>query len=166
VEQVSGKRLLALAYADTAGAEQALVALSELAGERALVIEDAVVVTRAGDGGVEVKQHEGRGLAAGEGLVGGGMIGLLVGLLAGIPIAAAVLGAAGGAGASLFDRGVSHEELERVARSLEEHAAALIALVDRADWPRIHARLAPYGGVLIASDGGAEVVEGPGSAEP
>jgi uncharacterized membrane protein len=94
------------------------------------------------------------------------MIGLLVGLLAGIPIAAAVLGAAGGAGASLFDRGVSHEELERVARSLEEHAAALIALVDRADWPRIHARLAPYGGVLIASDGGAEVVEGPGSAEP
>jgi len=125
-----------------------------------------LVVTRKDDGGVDVKQHEGRGLAAGEGIVGGGMLGLLVGLLIGIPIAAAALGAAGGAGASAFDRGVSDEELERVARLLEGHAAALVAIVDRADWPRIRTGLAPYGGVLIASDVGADVVEGLASPEP
>jgi uncharacterized membrane protein len=163
---VSSKRLLALAYADTAAAEQALDALSELEGGRALLVEDAVVVTRKADGGVDVKQHEGRGLAAGEGIVGGGTLGLLVGLLIGIPVAAAVLGAAGGAGASAVDRGVPDEELERVARSLQGHAAALIAIVDRPDWPRIRAGLAPYGGVLIASDVEADVVEGLGSTGP
>jgi len=162
---VSGKRLLALAYADTATAEQALGALTELAEAGALEIEDAVVVTRKADGGVDVAQHEGRGLAAGEGIVGGGTIGLLVGLLVGLPIAAAVIGAAGGAGASAFDRGVSDDELRRVARSLEDHAAAVLAILDRPDWSRIRARLTPYGGVLIASDVAADVVEGLGPSE-
>jgi uncharacterized membrane protein len=163
---VSGKRLLALAYADTATAEQALAALTELAEEGAVRIEDAVVVMRKADGGVDVTQHEGRGLAAGEGIVAGGTIGLLLGVIVGLPIAAAVIGAAGGAGASAFDRGVADDELQRVARSLEGHAAALLAIVDRPDWPRIRARLAPYGGVLIASDVAADVAEGLGPAGP
>ena len=159
---MSGKRLLAVAYADTARAEQALSALSELA----VVIEDAVVVTRKADGGVDVVQHEGRGLAAGEGIVAGGTIGLLLGLLVGLPIAAAVIGAAGGAGASAFDHGVPEEELQLVARSLEGHAAALVALVDDPDWSRIRSSIAPYGGVLITSDVAADDVEGLGSVDP
>jgi uncharacterized membrane protein len=160
---VPSTSLLAVAFPDVATAEQALGALSELAGEGALVIEDAVVLTRKPDGGFDVKQHEGRGLAAGEGIVGGGTIGLLVGLLLGFPIAAAVVGAAGGAGASAFHHGVPHEELERIAGSLQGHAAGLVALVDHPDWQRLRGRLDPYGGVLIASEaGGVDALESAG----
>ena len=98
--------------------------------------------------------------------MGGGTIGLLFGLLVGIPIAAAVVGAAGGAGASAFRHDVSDDELRHVARSLEGHAAALVAIVESPDWPRIRTRLAPYGGMLIASDVAADVVEGLESTGP
>jgi uncharacterized membrane protein len=163
---VSGTRLLVVAYGDAATAEQALADLLELTDERALTVEDAVVVTRKEDGGADVKEHEGRGLAAGEGVVGGGTIGLLVGLLVGGPIAGALIGAAGGAGASAFNRGIPDDELRRVAQLLEGHAAALIALVGKPDWARIRDRLAPYGGELIASEVAVDVAEGLAVVDP
>jgi uncharacterized membrane protein len=166
VGAVSGARLLAVAYADPATAERALLALMELADGGALSIEDAVVVSRKAGGGADVKDHEGRRLAVGEGIVGGGAIGLLLGLVVGLPVAVAVLGAAGGAGASTLVKGIPRSELRRVADGLEPHAAAVIALVDHPDWPRIRAGLAPYGGELIASDAAGDVVEGLAAVDP
>jgi uncharacterized membrane protein len=164
---VGNSRLLAVAFGDAATAEQALDALTTLAGEQALTLEDAAVVVRSRDGGssgVEIRQAH--GLAAGEGLVGGGTLGLLAGLAIAIPVAGAALGAAAGVGMSAIDRGIDDDELRRIGRTLEEGGAALLALVHRVDWARVRDALAPYGGELIASDVAADVETALASTDP
>jgi uncharacterized membrane protein len=151
---VSSARLVAVVFDDAATAEQALASLSDLADERALALRDAAVVVRGPDdgGGGSVELRQKHALAAGEGAVGGGTIGLLAGLALGVPIAAALVGVAGGAGASFLDRGISDDKMRRVGRELAPGRAAVFALVDHADWPRVRDALAPYGGEVVASE--------------
>jgi uncharacterized membrane protein len=152
---VSSARLVAVVFDDEATAEQALASLSDLADERALALKDAAVVVRGpdDDGGrrrVELRQRH--ALATGEGAVGGGTIGLLAGLVLGLPIAAALVGVAGGAGASFLDRGIPDGEMRRVGREIAPGQAAVFALVDHADWLRVREALEPYGGEVVASE--------------
>jgi uncharacterized membrane protein len=164
---VGETRLLAVAYGDTATADRALDALLTLAGEHGLALEDAAVVVRSRDGGassVEIRQA--KGLAVGEGVVGGGTLGLLAGLAVSIPIAGALLGAVAGIGLSAVDRGIDDDELRRIGRTLDGGGAALLALVGDVDWSRLRDCLEPYGGALIASEVAADVEAGLASPDP
>jgi uncharacterized membrane protein len=138
--------LVAVVYGDAETAENALAALAE----PGVSLEDAAVVVRDDQGGVSLRQRH--ALAAGEGAVGGGTIGLLVGLAIGLPVAGAVVGIAGGAGASIFDTGISDDEMRNVGKTLEAGRAALFALVADPDWKRVRERLAPYGGEVVTSE--------------
>ena len=148
--------LLAVDFESREQAEEAAAALRALADEGALRVRDAAVATRTEKG---VELHQLRSLAAGEGVVGGGVVGLLIGLGIGVPLAVAAAGMAAGGGLSLVDRGLPDDRMRRLARELPAGHAALFALVDGADWARVRDRLAPYGGELIASEVAADVAE-------
>ena len=154
-EAVSATRLLVIVFEDAAHAEGALTILSDLADDHVLTLKDAAVVARrrADDGGPgAVEIHQARSLAAGEGLVGGGTIGLLVGLAAGLPIVAALAGMAGGAGIAAIDTGIDDGELRRLGGELPGGGAAVAALATSSDWERALAALAGLGGALSLSD--------------
>jgi uncharacterized membrane protein len=150
-------RLLALAFDDAAAAEQALAALTDLADDGGVVVQDAAVVVRGDDGAVALRQKH--GLASGEGLVGGGALGLIVGLAVGIPVAAAAVGVAGGLAAAARDTGISDSGMRRVGATLAAGRAALFVLVAGADWRRVHDAIAAHGGEIIVSDVAADVVD-------
>jgi uncharacterized membrane protein len=127
MRSVSARRLVVILFEDAEHATGALAALADLADDRVLTLADAAVVVRrrADDGGagaVEVRQA--KELAAGEGVVGGGAVGLLVGLATGLPVAAALVGMAGGAGIAALDTGIPNDELRRVGESLGAGGAA------------------------------------------
>jgi uncharacterized membrane protein len=127
--------------------------LSDLADDHVLALKDAAVVARRGDAdGGAVEVHQARGLATGEGIVGGGTIGLLVGLAVGLPVAAALTGMAGGAGIAAIDTGIDDGELHRLGEQLPGGGAAVAALATSSDWERASAALAGLGGELTLSD--------------
>jgi uncharacterized membrane protein len=86
----------------------------------------------------------------------------------GVPVAAALLGLAGGGGLAAFHRGISDKRMRKFGEELPSGHAALFALVAEVDWERLHERLSPYGGEVAASELDDEVVAalGSGSAEP
>ena len=147
--------LIAIAFGSARRAGDALAALEELADEGCVRIVDAAVVARADDGSLENRQT--RQLAVGEGIVGGGAVGLLLGVLAGGPIGGAAVGLAGGGLWTVRDTGLSDDELERLGKQLAAGRAALIALVRDVEWPRLAAALEAYGGELIAAEVSAAV---------
>ncbi|HET7855917.1 MAG TPA: DUF1269 domain-containing protein [Gaiellaceae bacterium] len=148
--------LIAVAYEHEQTAERALASVRDLARERALDLKDAAIVVKVDAKHVELRQT--RQLAAGEAVVSGGSIGLLLGLAVGAPVAAAVLGLAGGGGLAVFDRGISDERMRKFGADLEPGHAALFALVADVEWPLLHERLAAYGGEVAASELDEEVL--------
>jgi uncharacterized membrane protein len=131
-------------------AEAALQALEELADAGALGLADAAIVVRTEEGRVELHQrHE---LSAGEGAVGGGVAGMLAGLIVGFPLALPAAGLALGAGAGAFDTGIDDGRMRRLGAELEPGRAALCALVEGVDWPRVREKMAPYAGELLVAE--------------
>ena len=167
---MSGARLLVVVYPDVATADGALAALASLAGEGALTLDDAAVVRRStrddgGAGPVEVQQAH--ALAPGEGVVGGGTIGLLLGLAVGGPVVGTLAGMlAGGAGVAAIDTGIEDSQLKRLGGELGPGRAALAALVGDGDWEQIGAVLAPYGGTVLVSEVSDEVADALDRAAP
>lgn len=153
--------LIAATYPGEAIAEDALSAVIDLADEHALELKDAAVVVKGDDGKVELRQS--REPSAGDGIVGGGTIGLLLGLVIGVPVGGALVGMLGGLGFTSLDGGVSDDRMRDYGGELEPGHAALFALVEDADWERLRKRLEPYGGELAASEIDAEVAARLGS---
>ena len=153
---VSSSYLIAVGYEQEETAESALASVRDLAKEHALELKDAALVVKDDTERVELRQT--RELAAGEAVVSGGSIGLLLGLAVGVPIAAAALGLAGGGGLAVFDRGISDKRMRKFGEELPTGHAALFALVAEVDWALLHERLAPYGGEIAASELDDEVV--------
>ena len=118
---------------------------------------------KGADGRIELRQS--RQLAAGDGIVGGGAVGLLLGLAVGIPVAAALIGLAGGGAAAALDRGISDGRMRRLAEESEPGHAILFALVTHAEWPLLRERLAGYGGELVVSAVDDEVAAALGLAD-
>jgi uncharacterized membrane protein len=166
LSNMSSSYLIAVAYERDETAERALASLRDLAREHALELKDAAIVVKDDADRVELRQT--RELAAGEAVVSGGSIGLLLGLAVGAPIAAALLGLAGGGGLAVFDRGISDKRMRRIGEELEPGHAALFALVADVDWALLHERLERYGGEVAASELDDEVVAAleSGSAGP
>jgi uncharacterized membrane protein len=107
------------------------------------------VVVKDEAGRVELRQTR---LAAGETVVSGGSIGLLLGLAVGVPVAAALIGLAGGGGLAAFHRGISDKRMRKFGEELPPGHAALFALVADVDWALLHERLSGYGGDVAASE--------------
>ena len=158
--------LIAVGYESEEIAERALATLGDLVREDALELKDAAVVVKHDAERVELRQT--RELAVGEKVISGGSIGLLLGLAVGVPVAAALLGLAGGGGLAAFDRGISDKKMRKFGKELQPGHAALFALVADVNWALLHERLAPYGGEVAASELDDAVVAAldPGSAGP
>ena len=156
--------LVAVEYASERDAERALGIVRDLSDEDALALHDAAVVVKHADGRVELRQS--RELAAGEGAVGGGSIGLLLGLAVAIPVAGALVGVAAGMGFAAHDRGISNKEMRHVGGALGPGEALLFALVAKVDWEVLASRLEPVGGALVTSEVSDEVIERLGLALP
>jgi uncharacterized membrane protein len=158
---VSDARLLVVVYPDPATAKQALARLASLADERVLSVDDAAIVVREpdganGQGSISIEQTH--ALAPGEGVVGGGTVGLLLGLALGLPVIGTLAGmAAGGVGAAAIDTGIDDSKLRQVGSELTPGRAALAALVDSADWDQVGGALAPFGGTVLVSEVTEEV---------
>jgi uncharacterized membrane protein len=148
--------LIALDFESAELAEAAVEALRDLAGEDALALKDVAVVVKDVDGGVEL--HQRSMTATGEALVGGGTIGLLLGLAFAVPVAGALIGIAGGGAASLLDRGIEDDRMRRFGAELAPGRAALFALLGKADWPVVRARLGAYDGEIVISEVAPEVL--------
>jgi uncharacterized membrane protein len=161
---LAGANLIAVAYDTTELAESALEGVRELRDEHALVLRDAAIVIKQADGRVELQQT--RELAAGEGIVSGGAIGLLLGLVLAVPVAGAVVGLAGGAGLAAFDRGISNDHMRKLGAMIARGHAVLFALIDDVEWGELNERLAVYGGELVVSEVTADVIALLGETPP
>ena len=161
---MASANLIAVAYDGADLAEAALEGIRELSGEHALVIHDAAIVIRHDDGRVELQQS--RELSAGEGLVSGGAIGLLLGLALAVPVAGALVGFAGGVGLAARDRGISNEHMRDLGATIARGRAVLFALVADVDWVKLRERLAVYGGELVAAEVADDVLPLLGATPP
>jgi uncharacterized membrane protein len=161
---VASANLIAVAYDTHELAESALRVVQELRDEHALVLRDAAIVIKQADGRIELQQtHK---LAAGEGMVSGGSIGLLLGLALAVPVAGALVGLAGGAGLAALDRGISDEHMRKLGATIALGRAVLFALVEQVDWPRLHDGLARGQGEVVVSEVGADVLALLGQGPP
>src|SRR3954466_11204078 len=119
--------LVAIAYPDTATAEQVRAELVQATKEHLLSLQDAVVIEHRPDG--KIKLHQGMSLT-GAGAAGGAMWGGLIGLLFLAPLVGMAIGAASGAAAgAMTDAGVDDKFMKELGSKLEPNNAALILLV-------------------------------------
>jgi uncharacterized membrane protein len=154
--------LLAVAYQDKETAERALDCLQALKREHALALEDAAVAVRLENGKVALDQtHQ---LAAGDGMVAGGSLGLLLGIVLAVPVAGAIAGLSGGGALAGIDRGIRDESMKQLTKTLEPGHAAVFALVKKVDWQRLRTALAPLGGELLATQLDDVVIDSLGPA--
>jgi uncharacterized membrane protein len=139
--------LVAIAYDDEATAREVLATLGRLQTERAIELEDAVVVTR--EQGGKIKLHQTQKVAA-AGAAGGALWGGLIGLLFLAPLLGMAIGAATGAAAgALTDVGVDDRFLKDLGARLEPGKAAVIVLVHRATPDKVLPEVSRYGGEVI-----------------
>src|SRR4051795_11378224 len=119
--------LVAIAYPNTATADQVRAELVQATKEHLLKLEDAVVVEHRQDG--KIKLHQGVGLT-GAGAAGGALWGGLIGLLFLAPLFGMAIGAATGAAAGkMTDVGVDDKFMKTLAAGLPPGGAA------RGKWP-------------------------------
>jgi uncharacterized membrane protein len=139
---------VAVAFENAVSAEDALATVRALDAEKDVHIEDAAVVVRTDGGRIELHQtHE---IAVGEGIVGGGAVGLIAGLVLGLPVGGALLGLLGGAGFGFRDTGIPDRRLRQLGAELQPGHAVLCVLVDAESRVRTREALAGYGEVLDA----------------
>ncbi|HEY2592676.1 MAG TPA: DUF1269 domain-containing protein [Chloroflexota bacterium] len=142
----SATTFVAIVFQTAAAAEEALPTVHALDDEQDGSVRDAAVVVRTESGRVELVQT--REVAAGEGLVGGGTVGLVAGLLLGLPVGGALLGLAGGAVFGLRDTGIPDSRLREVGADLKPGQAMLCVLVEPNRLARTREALHRYGTVL------------------
>ena len=139
--------LIAVAYPDKETAESVRQRLLELTVERALELEDAVIVDREADGKVKLHQIH-RPAAAGA--AGGALWGGLIGLLFLAPLLGMAIGAAAGATSGAFlDVGVNNQFMKELGEKLPQGGAALIVLVRKATPDKVLPKISQYGGEVI-----------------
>jgi uncharacterized membrane protein len=139
--------LIAVAYPDTATAEQVRAELVQATKEQLLSLQDAVVVEHRRDG--KLKLHQSTNIAA-AGAAGGALWGGLIGLIFLAPLLGMAIGAASGAAAgALTDVGVDDQFMKQLGARLEPGAAALIVLGRTDARDKVLERVRPYGGDVI-----------------
>jgi uncharacterized membrane protein len=141
--------LVAIAYPDTATAEQVRTELIQASKEHLVDLQDVVVVERRADG--KIKLHQAIG-TTGAGAAGGALWGGLIGLLFLAPLFGMAIGAASGALAGKFtDVGVNDDFMKQLGANLPSGGAALIALAKSQAPDKLLERVGKYGGEVIQS---------------
>jgi uncharacterized membrane protein len=141
--------LIAVAYDDVDTARNVLGTLNELGVERAVTLDDAVIVEHQQDGKIKLHQTIKPGAA---GAAGGALWGGLIGLLFLAPFLGMAVGAAsGGAMGAMTDVGVDDTFMKRLGEDLAPGTAALIVLVRESTPDKVLPRISPYGGRVIHS---------------
>ena len=119
---------VAVVFGTAAAAEDALPTVRRLDNGNDVSVRDAAVVVRTENGRIELLQT--REIAPGEGVIGGGTVGLVAGLLLGVPVGGALLGLAGGALFGMRDTGIPDSRLRKLGADLQPGQAVLCVLVD------------------------------------
>ena len=127
-------------------AEDALGTARELDNGQDVSVRDAAVVVRTEAGRIELLQT--REVAPGEGIIGGGTVGLVAGLLLGVPVGGALLGLAGGTLFGLRDTGIPDGRLRELGADLKPGQALLCVLVEASGLQRTRDVLGRYGTAL------------------
>jgi uncharacterized membrane protein len=149
--------LVALRYPSRDAAEGAAADLETLVDEHGIKLRDSAIVTKDSSGHIDL--HQTRELSVGQGLIAGGTVGFLLGLAVGGPIGAAVAGMVAGGGFGVFDTGIRNKRLRSLGDELEAGQAALVLLVEKADWVELRARLTSHHGELLLAELSDEALE-------
>lgn len=120
--------LLAVVFQTVTAAEEALPTVHDLDDRQDHSVRDVAIVIRTESGRIELVQT--REVALGEGVVGGGTVGLVAGLLLGLPVGGALLGLAGGGLFGMRDTGIPDGRLRELGADLKPGQAMLCVLVD------------------------------------
>lgn len=136
--------LVIVAFDDEQTAFDARAALVKLQREYLIEMEDAVVITRKADGGVQL--HQAVNLTA-IGAAGGGFWGALVGLLFLNPLLGAAVGAGAGALSGwMGDVGIEDAFLKEVGNSVPPGGAALGVLIRKMTADKVLAAMGEFAG--------------------
>ena len=136
--------LVALVFNDETTAFEMRAELAKMQKEYLIEMEDAVVVTKDGQG--KVKLHQATNLTM-AGAVGGSFWGMLMGLIFLNPLVGMAVGAGAGALSGKFaDIGISDKMMKELAASFEPGNSALFVLVRKATGDKVLDRLKPFVG--------------------
>jgi uncharacterized membrane protein len=139
--------LVAIAYPDQDRAASVLAAVKQLQNEGALDLQDAVAISKNGEGRISV---EGAVSRAAAGAAGGLALGALIGMIFFAPLVGAAFGAvAGGLAGSFADAEHIDDFATQVGDNMPPGSSALLMLVNRVAPERTLAELQRYGGTVI-----------------
>ena len=132
--------------ADEAG--EARKAIKKMEKQGQISLDDSAVVVKDEDGKIHVKNEVDRGVKVGAGV--GGLLGLFIALVTapfGFPLAALVLGVAGGAGVgALTDLGIQKKFVKQVSEAIKPNTSALFVIVRDSNPAAAVAVLKPFKG--------------------
>lgn len=139
--------LVAIAYDKEDTAARVLEELRRLQSEHLIDLEDAVSVTRNGEGKVKLNQSTS---LTGMGAAGGALWGTLFGMLLFTPILGMAIGAGFGAlSGKLSDVGVDDKFAKQLGDQLQPNTSALLVLVRRVTPDKVLEQVGHYGGTVI-----------------
>jgi|SRR5215211_5051293 uncharacterized membrane protein len=145
--------LVAIAYPDLDTARTVADELHQLDKEKAIAVDDIVVVERPADG--KVKLHHSRHASAAGAAEGAGA-GMIIGFIFLAPFLGMALGAATGARvAGHGDRG-EEDFMKSMGEHLQDGGAAVVVLVRRSTPDKVLPRISHYGGRVIETSLGPE----------
>jgi uncharacterized membrane protein len=141
--------VIAVAFEADVNAYAALTKLKELDSQGQIEVQEAIVVQRAADGTLTVKDQVGSTELLGT--AGGGLTGLLVGILGG-PVGVLIGGSTGLLVGSLFDLDEAEQvetALGRLSQSVEPGRTAVLAVVTEPSPEIVDAAMAAVGGTVL-----------------
>jgi uncharacterized membrane protein len=147
-DELDGHGVIAVSFEDDGNAYKALTLLEELASQRRIGVQEAVVVSRGEDGQVVAKDRvESSSPPA---TATGGMLGLLIGIIGG-PLGVLVGGTYGLFVGSLFDisdADAADSALGSISSSVKVGHTALLAVVDEPSTEIVDAAMSDLGGTV------------------
>ena len=141
--------VIAVAFEADVNAYAALTKLKELDAQDQIGVQEGVVVQRAADGSMVVKDRIGSADLVGT--TAGGLTGLLLGIIGG-PLGVLVGGSTGLLVGSLFDLDDAEQvetALGEIAKSVQPEHTAVLAVVTEPSPEVIDAAMATFGGIVL-----------------
>jgi uncharacterized membrane protein len=146
--ELDGQSVIAVSFEDDDNAYKALTLLEELASQRRIGVQEAVVVARGEDGQVVTKDSVEP--SSPPATATGGMLGLLIGIIGG-PLGVLVGGTYGLFVGSLFDisdADAADSALGSISSSVKVGHTALLAVVDEPSTEIVDAAMSDLGGTV------------------